>query len=81
MDKMPAHNWRFGASGAVTPQTILWEIQRYYPATSFVEAPPASSRWDVVCNLRECGGQRRENLKIKCNLKNSKKIEIYFINL
>jgi len=46
---MPACNWRFGASGAVTPQTILWEIERYYPAASAVKAPPAPSRWDVIC--------------------------------
>jgi hypothetical protein len=40
-------NWRFGAMAAVRPQTILWEIQRYYPAASFVEAATAPSRWDV----------------------------------
>jgi len=40
-DKTPAPNGRFHASGAVTPQTILCEIQRYYPAGTAVEAPPA----------------------------------------
>jgi len=30
--KTPADNERFGASGAVTPQTILWEIERLSPA-------------------------------------------------
>ena len=50
--KSPSANVRFGASGAVTPQTILCEIERYYPAASVVKAPPASSRWDVIGNLR-----------------------------
>ena len=44
---MPASNGRFGAMAAVTPQTILWEIVRYYPAASSVEAATAPSRWDV----------------------------------
>ena len=35
------HNGRFHASGAVTPQTILYKFARYYPAGSVVEAPPA----------------------------------------
>jgi len=45
-----AANGRFGAMAAVIPQTILWEITRYYPAGSSVEAATAPSRWDVVCN-------------------------------
>ena len=45
--KMAADNVRFGASGAVTPQTILYEIARYYPAASLVEAATSQSRWDV----------------------------------
>ena len=48
--RKPAGNGRFGASGAVTPQTILCELARYYPAASVVKAPPASSRWDVSNN-------------------------------
>jgi hypothetical protein len=48
MNKMPSHNERFGASGAVTPQTILYKFARYYPAGTAVEAPPAPSRWDVI---------------------------------
>ena len=53
--KMPAGNGRFGASGAVTPQTILYELARYYPARTAVEAPPASSRLGVVRNrVNEC---------------------------
>ena len=31
IEETPADNVRFGASGAVTPQTILWEIEHYYP--------------------------------------------------
>ena len=26
--KMPADNWRFGASGGVAPQKVQWEIDR-----------------------------------------------------
>jgi len=48
--KSPSANVRFGASGAVTPQTILYKFARYYPAASVVEAPPTQSRWDVGCN-------------------------------
>ena len=47
--KMPALNERFGTMAAVIPQTILWEIARYYPAASSVEAATAPSRWDVTC--------------------------------
>ena len=43
---MPAANGRFGKIAALAPQTILWEIERYYPAGSAVKAPPAPSRWD-----------------------------------
>ena len=69
IDKTPAGNERFGASGAVTPQTILWELARYYPAASVVEAPPAPSRLDVVCNVRERGRESRENLNVEKNQK------------
>ena len=48
--EMPACNGRFGAMAAVTPQTILCEIERYYPAGSSVEAATAPSRFDVTCN-------------------------------
>ena len=47
--RTPAGNERFGASGAVTPQTILWELARYYPAASVVEAPPAPNCRHVGC--------------------------------
>ena len=30
--KMPALNWRFGASGGVAPQKVQWEIERLCPA-------------------------------------------------
>ena len=45
---MPACNERFGTMAAVIPQTILWEIARYSPAGSSVEAATAPSRWDVI---------------------------------
>ena len=28
IDKMPAANWRFGASGGVAPQKVQWEYER-----------------------------------------------------
>ncbi|MDR0303670.1 MAG: hypothetical protein LBH98_02715 [Chitinispirillales bacterium] len=34
-------------NGGITPQTILWEFGRYYPAASSVEAATAPSRRDV----------------------------------
>ena len=46
---MPAGNWRFGASGGVAPQKMKWEIERYYPAGSAVEAATAPSRWNDIC--------------------------------
>ena len=50
-----AYNERFGAMAAVSPQTILLEFARYYPAGSSVEAATASSRWDVTCKQgRQC---------------------------
>ena len=48
---MPAYNGRFGAMSAF-PRTILWEIERYYPATSVVEAATASNRWDIARKRR-----------------------------
>ena len=35
-----AYNMRFCKMAAVTPQTILCEIERYYPAASVVKPPP-----------------------------------------
>jgi len=43
----PADNGRFCEMAAVTPQTILWEIERLSPAASVVEAATSQSRWDV----------------------------------
>ena len=40
MLEMPACNKQFGMRGGVTPQTILCEIERYYPAASVVKPPP-----------------------------------------
>ena len=39
-----AYNMRFCKIAAVTPQTILWEIERYYPAGSVVRAATSQSR-------------------------------------
>jgi hypothetical protein len=47
-ERSTASNGRFHASGAVTPQTILWKFARYYPAASLVEAATSQSRWDVA---------------------------------
>ena len=55
--KTTAANGRFGTMAAVSPQTILWEFARYYPAASSVEAATAPSRWDVVRKRRrQCNG-------------------------
>ena len=40
MGKCTAANERFGASGAVTPQTVLYKFARYYPAGTFVKPLP-----------------------------------------
>jgi len=58
--KMPACNGRFGTMAAVSPQTILWEIARYYPAASSVEAATAPSRWDVSGKFTDCPAQDGE---------------------
>jgi len=57
MNKPLTRNGRFCEMAAVTPQTILWEIERYYPAATVVEAATSQSRWDVRCKRRERGGQ------------------------
>ena len=65
IQKMPAANERFGATAAVTPQTILWEIERYYPAATVVEAATSQSRWDVIGKRRERrprGQPRKESI-------------------
>ena len=60
----PADNGRFGTMAAVSPQTILWKIARYYPAASSVEAATAPSRWDVSCNQRSEVRFRKEKVNI-----------------
>jgi hypothetical protein len=57
---MPSPNGRFGAMAAVTPQTILCEIERYYPAGSSVEAATAPSRWDVICHLGDSEAKKSD---------------------
>ena len=60
---------RFCEMAAVTPQTILWEFQRYYPAGSLVEAATSQSRWDVKCKRRERRQQRRATTNDTYDLK------------
>jgi len=77
---MPACNGRFGAMAAVTPQTILCKLERYYPAASSVEAATAPSRWDVVCNLGESAVEkvtsRKRNTTRQRSGKSRKKLKI-----
>ena len=47
---MPAHNERFGASGAVTRLKVTCEHERKYPAERLVSAAAAPSRYHVTCN-------------------------------
>ena len=56
---MPAYNERFCEMAAVTPQTILCEIERLSPAGSVVEAATSQSRQNVACN----GGQEPRKIK------------------
>ena len=57
MRKARTANGRFCEMAAVTPQTILCVIERYYPAGTAVEAATSQSRWGVVCKRRERGGE------------------------
>ena len=68
-NKMPAANGRFGTMAAVSPQTILCEFARYYPAGSSVEAATAPSRWDV---MRQRGTAQRDNEARKENINSPK---------
>ena len=36
-NKTPAANEQFATSGGATPQTILYKIERYYPARTLVK--------------------------------------------
>ena len=38
----------FGASAAVIPQTILCEIERYYPVGTLLEAAASQKCWDIT---------------------------------
>ena len=59
----PAYNGRFGTMAAVSPQTILCKLARYYPAASSVEAATAPSRWNVIGNSAKTVGKiQRTNL-------------------
>ena len=55
-----AYNMRFCEMAAVTPQTILCEIERLSPAASVVEAATSQSRWDVSghCGTAQCQFQQ-----------------------
>ena len=59
---MPAYNRRFGTMAAVTPQTILYKFERYYPAASVVEAATSQSRLDVIGKRRTA---QQDNVKKK----------------
>ena len=51
---MPAHNERFGASGAVTPQTNRTKNAKSYSAEKSWNAPPAPSRQTLCASGRQC---------------------------
>jgi hypothetical protein len=55
-------NGRFCEMAAVTPQTILCEIERLSPAGMLVEAATSQSRWDVRCNVGTAYPEQRKNL-------------------
>ena len=70
--KRSAANMRFGASGGVTPQNVLWGIERLYPAKTVSSPPPSPSRSTLCAIGRESGGQScgsRENLNVTHDLK------------
>ena len=62
---MPAHNGRFCEMAAVTPQTILCEIERYYPAGSSVKPPPrkAAGTLCAICGQRSAIGKRKNKVQ------------------
>ena len=52
---MPALNERFCEMAALTPQTILWEIERLSPAGTLVEAATSQSRRSLAASVgRQC---------------------------
>jgi len=56
-ERMPAYNGRFYEMAAVTPLTILYKFEHYYPAASVVETATTPSRHHVRRQRRERGGQ------------------------
>ena len=48
--RKPAHNWRFGASGGVTPRKVKWEYEHLCTVWIVSYPPTAPSRWDVKPN-------------------------------
>jgi len=69
MTKMPAHNWRFGATAAVTPRKRQYEFETLYPAGSSAGAATTPNRWDVGGKAGDSAVQteryRRLNMKRK----------------
>jgi len=63
MTRMAAYNKRFHASGAVTPQTILYEIQRYYPTASVVKPPPRKAAGTLEASRKKRGKSERDGMK------------------
>ena len=57
MKKCTAANGRFGVMAAVAPRKVQCKFAREYPAGSLVGAATSPSRWAVVGNVRERGGQ------------------------
>jgi len=55
--KTTASNVRFCKMAAVTPQTILWEIARYYPAGTLVKPPPRKAAFSLAVMRRQRSGQ------------------------
>ena len=41
--KMPSHNWRFGASGGVARPTVCADFEAFAPVRALVE-PPACAK-------------------------------------
>jgi hypothetical protein len=74
MDEMTntlTHNGRFCEMAAVTPQTILCEIERYYPAGTVVEAATSQSR----CLVKRKRATVQRTMKWKTE-KNCKKVKM-----
>ena len=54
---MPAHNWRFGASGGVALQKMKWEYERYRTprlrqAARTLHASGRTAQWTMSRNLK-----------------------------